>query len=75
MKTTIACISEFPVYILLKLSFRKSKATNESVVMNLNVALLQILPMATVEGNLQKGIACCKQAKAQGADIALFPEM
>lgn len=75
METTVACIPEFPVYILPESSFRKSEATNESVVMNLNVALLQILPMATVEDNLQKGIACCRQAKVQGADIALFPEM
>lgn len=41
----------------------------------LNVALLQILPLGTVEENLQKGIACCRQARTQGADIALFPEM
>lgn len=41
----------------------------------LNIALLQLLPTGTVEGNLQKGIAACRRAKALGADIALFPEM
>ncbi|MBQ8600337.1 MAG: carbon-nitrogen hydrolase family protein [Clostridia bacterium] len=37
---------------------------------NLKLAFLQILP-----GNLEKGIKACRKAKAQGADIALFPEM
>jgi len=41
----------------------------------LRVALLQILPEDTCEGNLRKGIAMCRKAKAMGADIALFPEM
>lgn len=39
------------------------------------VALLQILPESTMDGNLEKGIEFCKRAKAMGADIALFPEM
>lgn len=39
------------------------------------VALLQILPKNTMDGNLEKGIDFCKRAKAMGADIALFPEM
>lgn len=39
------------------------------------VALLQIMPTATVEGNLKKGLDYCERAKAMGADIALFPEM
>lgn len=39
------------------------------------VALLQLLPTETLEGNLQKGIEACKHAKAMGADLALFPEM
>lgn len=39
------------------------------------VALLQMLPTETLEGNLQKGAEACKRAKAMGADLALFPEM
>ena len=42
---------------------------------NLKVALLQIMPTGTLEGNLQKGLEYCRKAKAMGADIALFPEM
>lgn len=41
----------------------------------LKIALLQIGPTGTLEGNLQKGIEWCRNAKNQGADIALFPEM
>lgn len=41
----------------------------------LKIALLQIAPTGTTEGNLKKGIEFCKKAKDQGADIALFPEM
>ena len=41
----------------------------------LKIALLQIAPTGCLEGNLEKGIAACRQAKAMGADIALFPEM
>ncbi len=41
----------------------------------LNIALLQIAPTGSLQGNLEKGIAACHQAKAMGADIALFPEM
>lgn len=43
--------------------------------MNLKVALLQMLPANTMEGNLKKGIEYCRQAKQMGADIALFPEI
>lgn len=42
---------------------------------NLNLALLQIAPTSSTDGNLEKGIAYCKKAKEKGADIALFPEM
>ena len=42
---------------------------------NLNIALLQIAPTGNLEGNLEKGIVACREAKALGADIALFPEM
>ena len=41
----------------------------------LNIALLQIAPTGTLQGNLEKGINACREAKAMGADIALFPEM
>lgn len=41
----------------------------------LKVALLQIAPTGSLEGNLQKGLDTCRQAKDMGADIALFPEM
>ena len=41
----------------------------------LKIALLQIAPCRTLEGNLEKGIASCRKAKELGADIALFPEM
>lgn len=43
--------------------------------MNLKIALLQLQPTGTPEGQLEKGLAACRQAKAAGADIALFPEM
>jgi predicted amidohydrolase len=42
---------------------------------NLKVALLQLMPEETLEGNLQKGLKYCKNAKDMGAEIALFPEM
>ena len=41
----------------------------------LKIALLQIAPTGTLEGNLKKGIEYCRKAKEMGADIALFPEM
>lgn len=41
----------------------------------LKIALLQIAPCGSLEENLEKGIKYCQKAKAQGADIALFPEM
>lgn len=41
----------------------------------LKIALLQIAPCDTLDGNLEKGINYCKLAKEMGADIALFPEM
>lgn len=42
---------------------------------SLKIALLQITPTGSLQGNLEKGIAACREAKKQGADIALFPEM
>ena len=41
----------------------------------LKVALLQISPTGTLEGNMEKGEKYCRIAKDRGADIALFPEM
>lgn len=41
----------------------------------LQIALLQIAPAGSLEGNLKKGLAACEKAKALGADVALFPEM
>ncbi len=41
----------------------------------LKIAVLQIAPVGTCKGNLQKGLEACQTAKEQGADIALFPEM
>lgn len=42
---------------------------------NLKVALLQVMPEDTLEGNMQKGLGCCRKSKTMGADIVLFPEM
>ncbi len=42
---------------------------------NIRVAMLQLMPEDTLEGNLKKGMAYCRKAKEQGAEIALFPEM
>ena len=41
----------------------------------LKVALLQIMPTGTIDGNREKGMGACRKAKEMGADIALFPEM
>ena len=41
----------------------------------LKISLLQIAPTGILTGNLEKGIAASREARAQGADIALFPEM
>ena len=43
--------------------------------MKLHIALLQIAASGSLEQNKAKGIAACRKAKEQGADIALFPEM
>ena len=39
------------------------------------VALLQLVATSSQEGNAEKGIAYCRQAKAMGADLARLPEM
>ena len=41
----------------------------------MKIALLQILPTGSLDGNRKKGVEACRRAKALGADIALFPEM
>ena len=41
----------------------------------LKIALLQIMPAGSLQGNLEKGLDACVRAKKMGADIALFPEM
>ncbi len=43
--------------------------------LSIKIALLQLLPERSLEGQLNKGKAACVKAKAMGADIALFPEM
>jgi len=42
---------------------------------NLKVALLQLMPEDTLDGNMQKGLKYCRKSKEIGADIVLFPEM
>jgi predicted amidohydrolase len=42
---------------------------------SLKVALLQLMPEETLDGNLHKGLEYCRKSKEMGADIALFPEM
>ena len=41
----------------------------------LKIALLQLIPHATLSENLKKGTEARKKAKRMGADIVLFPEM
>ena len=43
--------------------------------MKLKIAFLQLIPGVNIEDNIEKGIKACRKAKANGADIALFPEM
>ncbi len=57
------------VYDLCDLRERKIRMDN------IRIAMLQIMPTGTLEGNMEKGIKCCRQAGKLGADIALFPEM
>ena len=40
-----------------------------------NVALLQLAPGDSLSDNLERGLAACRQAKALGAHLAVFPEM
>ena len=39
------------------------------------IAIVQLLSAKNHEDNLQKGLDACDKAKAQGADLVLFPEM
>ena len=43
--------------------------------MKIKIAMLQLLPEASIEQNLKKGLDACIESKKLGADIALFPEM
>ncbi len=43
--------------------------------MRFRIALLQLLPEGSPEGQREKGMAACRKAKELGADVALFPEM
>lgn len=43
--------------------------------MKIKIAMLQLLPEASIEQNFKKGLDACIEAKKLGADIALFPEM
>lgn len=43
--------------------------------MKLKIAFLQLVPGVNIEDNMEKGVKACREAKAKGADIALFPEM
>lgn len=43
--------------------------------MKLKIAFLQLVPGVNIEDNMEKGVKACREAKANGADIALFPEM
>ncbi len=44
--------------------------------MKFTVALLQIAPLGSNQSrNLAKGLQCCREAKARGADLAVFPEL
>lgn len=42
---------------------------------NIKIAMLQLAPANTIEENRIKGIKACREAKAMGADCAVFPEM
>ena len=44
--------------------------------MKFRIALLQIAPFGSdQETNLSKGLQCCREAKAMGADMVVFPEL
>ena len=43
--------------------------------MKLKIAFLQLVPDINTENNIEKGIKACREAKANGADVVLFPEM
>lgn len=51
------------------------KVESDTMKKTLDIALLQITPKGSAEENQAEGIRRCREAKALGADIALFPEM
>lgn len=40
---------------------------------NQKVALVQLIPDDTLDGNMQEGFEYCRKSMEMGADIALFP--
>ncbi|MBQ9326347.1 MAG: carbon-nitrogen hydrolase family protein [Clostridia bacterium] len=49
--------------------------TRKGKIMHVRIALLQLLAEDSPEHQKVKGAEACRQARAAGADIALFPEM
>ena len=43
--------------------------------MKLKIAFLQLVPDVNIKDNVEKGIKACREAKANGADIALSEMM
>ncbi len=39
--------------------------------MKLTIAFLQLLPVGSLKGNMEKGIKACFQAKEKGADMGI----
>jgi len=77
LKNSLVFLSVLILFSLAGFSkdFRNERnpVSSDSII---KVALLQIRPNgADVEANLKKGDEYCRQSKAMGADIVLFPEM
>ena len=51
---------------------RESKRGHEA---RIRIAFLQLLPGGSLSEQLERGMDACREAKAKGADIALFPEV
>ena len=50
-------------------------SVKEELMAKIKIALLQIAPTGSLEGNFEKAAAACREAADLGADMALFPEM
>lgn len=59
--------------VIFLLIFSISSASD--IANKLRVAMVQPIPEVNAAKSLELGIAYCRQAKAEGADIVLFPEM